>query len=107
MAAPSITWKRAQTFAALVEYVPGEGDPANLSGVTIETDVMDAAQRRYALIVEIDEGLMSFRVYNDNTIGWGLGTASWDFRFTLDNVVFYSSTVRFTIEPNITIPAHG
>lgn len=30
MSAPTIIWKRGQTFVASGPYVPGEGDPINL-----------------------------------------------------------------------------
>ena len=104
MAAPSISWKRGSTFAASVVYTPGAGDPATLAGVLVECSVMDHNQQRYPLTVTVLAGNTSFDIYYDgDTSEWMTGTAAIDYKLTLDGVVFYSTTARFTIEPQITL----
>jgi hypothetical protein len=104
MASPTVTWKRGSTFAAQVTYTPGAGDPATLEGVLVECSVMDHARQRYPLTVTMLPGFLSFNVYFDgDSSDWAVGTAALDYRCTLDNVVFYSTTARFTIEAQITL----
>jgi hypothetical protein len=106
MAAPTIIWKRGQTFVASGPYVPGEGDPANLSGVTIESEVMDFARIRHPLAVEIgeDDITVTLRAEASDTAGWAVGTAAIDLRCVKDGVVFSTTTVRFVIDQEITLP---
>jgi hypothetical protein len=106
MAAPTIIWKRGQTFVASGPYVPGEGDPVNLSGVTIESEVMDFSRVRRPLAVEIGEDnlTVSLRAEASETAEWAVGTAAIDLRCVKDGIVFATTTVRFVIEQEITLP---
>ena len=104
MASPTVTWKRGSTFAALVTYTPGAGDPATLEGVLVECSVMDYARQRYPLTIEMLAGNLTFNVYyNGDSSDWTPGTAALDYRCSLGDVVFYSTTARFTIEAQITL----
>jgi hypothetical protein len=106
MAAPTIIWKRGQTFAASGPYVPGEGDPVNLSGVTIESEVLDFSRTRRPLAVTIGEDnlTVSLRAEASETADWAVGTAAIDLRCVKDGIVFSTTTVRFVVDQEITLP---
>jgi hypothetical protein len=106
MAAPTIIWKRGQTFIATGPYVPGAGDPPNLSGVTIESEVQDFARVRRPLSVEIapDNITVTLSAEASDTANWAVGTAAIDLRCVKDGVVFSTTTVRFVVEQEITLP---
>ena len=104
MASPTISWKRGSTFAAKVTYTPGAGDPETLAGVLIETSVMDNNQQRYPLAVSVLTGDLIFNIYFEgDTSDWATGTAAIDYKMSLNGIVFYSTTSRFIIEPQITL----
>jgi len=104
MSSPTISWKRGSTFAAQVIYTPGAGDPPTLEGVLVESSVMDHARQRYPLTVSMLPGFLGFNIYFDgDSSDWAAGTAAIDYRCTLDEVVFYSTTARFTIDPQVTL----
>jgi hypothetical protein len=103
MATTPISWKRGSTFAATVDYTPGAGDPETLAGVTIECSVMDNSQTRYPLTITLLEGDVSFTtLYTGDSSGWAAGTAAIDYKLSNGGVIFYSTTARFVIEPQIT-----
>lgn len=106
MASPTIIWKRGQTFAATGPYVPGVGDPADLEGVSIESEVRDHSGVRWPLVVTIgDDNLtVTLRAEADYTAEWDIGTAAIDLRCLNGGVVFSSTTVRFVIEEEVTLP---
>lgn len=104
MASPTVSWKRGSTFAASVAYTPGAGDPPTLEGVTVECSVMDHREARHPLLVEIQPDFLSFNIlFVGDTSEWSIGTAALDYRCSLGGVVFYSTTARFIIEPQITL----
>ena len=105
MAAPSISWKRGQTFAASGPYVPGAGDPADLAGVTVTAEVIDAALRRWVLTTSVAPDNLTVTIYADSSVTaqWGVGTASIDLRCSSAGIVFSTTTVRFIIEPEVTL----
>lgn len=106
MAAPTIFWKRGQTFTASGPYVPGAGDPADLDGVTIESEVQDHAKRRWPLTVEISPDNLTVTISAEASVTaqWDIGTAAIDLRCVKDGIVFSTTTVRFVIEEEITLP---
>lgn len=106
MAAPTIIWKRGQTFVASGPYVPGQGDPADLQGVTIESEVLDFSRTRRPLAVTIgqDNLTVTLRAEAADTADWAVGTAAIDLRCVKDGVVFSTTTVRFVIDQEITLP---
>lgn len=105
MAAPTVTWKRGQTFTATGPYVPGEGDPATLEGVTVQAEVQDRALRRWSLTVSVAPDNLTVTLYADPSVTsqWDVGTASIDMRCTFAGVVFSTTTVRFIVEPEVTL----
>lgn len=106
MAAPTIIWKRGQTFVASGPYVPGAGDPVNLAGVTIESEVMDFSRVRHPLAVTIgqDNLTVTLRAEASDTAEWTVGTAAIDLRCVKDGIVFSTTTVRFVVDQEITLP---
>jgi hypothetical protein len=104
MASPTVSWKRGSTFAASVSYTPGVGEPATLEGVTVLCSVMDNREARYPLVVSILPDNLSFTIiYPGDTSEWAIGTAALDYRCLENGAVFYSTTARFVIEPQITL----
>jgi len=106
MAAPTIIWKRGQTFNASGPYVPGAGDPPDLTGVTIESEVQDHSRRRFPLGVVIgsDKITVTLSAEASLTAQWDVGTAAIDLRCVKDGIVFSTTTVRFVIEQEVTLP---
>jgi hypothetical protein len=104
MASPTVSWKRGSTFAATVAYTPGAGETPTLEGVTVECSIMDNREARYPLLVTILPGYLTFDLlYVGDTSEWAVGTAALDFRLSEGGVVFYSTTARFVIDPQITL----
>lgn len=105
MAAPTIIWKRGQTFTATGPYVPGTGDPADLTGVTITAEVQDHSKRRWPLTVTIGEDKITVSLFSDasTTAKWDVGTAAIDLRLVFGGVVFASTTSRFVVEEEVTL----
>ncbi|CAB5217941.1 hypothetical protein UFOVP201_35 [uncultured Caudovirales phage] len=103
MDSPTVVFKRGSTFGSLVTYVPGSGDPANLDDVVIESSVLDRAGKRYVLTIDRDPDNIHFTTTFEDTADWQTGTAAWDFKCTKNGVLFYSTTVRFIIELQITL----
>jgi hypothetical protein len=105
MAAPTIIWKRGQTFAASGPYVPGTGDPADLTGISIESELQDHSKRRWPLVVSVGQDNLTVLVYADasETAQWDVGTAAIDLRCLKDGIVFSTTTVRLVIEQEITL----
>ena len=106
MAAPTIIWKRGQTFVASGPYVPGAGDPVDLTGVTIESEIQDHSRRRWPLVVQIglDNITVTLSAEASVTAQFDLGTAAIDLRCVKDGIVFSTTTVRFVIEQEVTLP---
>ena len=106
MASPTVFWKRGQNFNASGPYVPGQGDPANLSGVTIESEILDHSNRRYPLTVSValDNITVTLSALPSVTAQWAIGTACIDLRCIKDGIVFSTTTTRFVIEQEITLP---
>ena len=105
MAAPTIIWKRGQTFIATGPYVPGQGDPIDLTGVTIQSEVQDHSKRRWPLEVQIgnDNLTVSLFASAEITAQWDIGTAAIDLRCLKDGIVFSTTTVRFVVEQEVTL----
>lgn len=105
MAAPTIIWKRGQTFIATGPYVPGQGDPTDLTGVTIESEVQDHSKRRFPLAVSIGEDLITVTLTAEAslTAQWDVGTAAIDLRCVKNGIVFSTTTVRFVVEQEVTL----
>lgn len=104
MAAPTISWKRGQTFTAIGPYVPGAGDPVDLDGVVVTSEVLDNAGNRWPLTVTVGEDNLTVTLYasDSDTASWSVGTASIDLRCSQNGVVFATTTARFTVLPEIT-----
>lgn len=106
MASPTVFWKRGQTFNASGPYVPGAGDPADLSGVTIESEILDHSTRRYPLAVTVSGDNITVSLFAEAslTAQWAVGTACIDLRCIKDGIVFSTTTTRFVVEQEITLP---
>ena len=97
-----VTIKRASTFGAACTYVPEQGGPADLTGVTITSDIRDSKGKVSTnTVVVIDP--THFNITNDDSSAWSLGSGYWDIKFSKNGVVFYSDTVIINIIPQITI----
>jgi hypothetical protein len=74
--------------------------------VTIQSEVQDHSKRRFPLAVTIggDNITVTLRAEASETATWDVGTAAIDLRCIKDGVVFSTTTVRFVIEQEITLP---
>lgn len=102
----SFNFKRGGTFSGTVTYTPPSGGLANLLGTTITSDILDSAGVVHPLSLSLNNtGLViTFTDPATDTDDWATGPAKWDIRVQLNTgVVIYSSTVTFTVLPQITI----
>jgi len=102
----SFNFKRGGTFTATVTYTPEVGGLANLLGTTIESDILDSAGVVHPLATSLDGTGLIITVSDPatDTDDWSTGPAKWDIKVTLNTgVVIYSSTVTFTVIPQITV----
>jgi hypothetical protein len=102
----SFSFKRGGTFSGTVTYVPPSGGLANLTGTTITSDVLDSAGVVHPLSLSLDgTGLIiTFTDPATDSDDYATGPAKWDIRVQLNTgVVIYSSTVTFTVLPQITV----
>jgi hypothetical protein len=102
MATDTFNFKRGQTFGASCVYVPEAGGPSNLDGVTITSDIKDAHGSVFPTTVTITDPTHFTVRYND-TSSWRTGTAYWDLRFAISDVVFYSETIVINVIPQVTL----
>lgn len=102
----SFNFKRGGTFTATVTYTPPSGGLANLTGTTITSDILDSAGVVHPLSVSLDNTGLIITLTDPATdcAQWSSGPAKWDIRVQLNTgVVIYSSTVSFTVLPQITL----
>lgn len=102
MATDTFNFKRGQTFGATCTYVPEAGGPTNLDGVTIASSIKDASSNApYATTVTIIDPT-HFTVRYSDTANWRVGTAYWDIKFSVGDIVFMTETVVINVVPNVT-----
>ena len=102
----SFNFKRGGTFTATVTYTPEAGGLANLLGTTITSDILDSAGVVHPLSVSLDGTGLIITLTDPaaDCAQWSTGPAKWDIRVQLNTgVVIYSSTVAFTVIPQITV----
>lgn len=102
----SFNFKRGGTFTATVTYTPPQGGLANLLGTTITSDILDSAGVVHPLSVSLNNTGLIITLTDPATdcALWASGPAKWDIRVLLNTgVVIYSSTVSFTVLPQITL----
>jgi hypothetical protein len=101
----SFNFKRGGTFTATITYAPPVGGLANLLGTTITSDILDSAGVVHPVTTSLDAtGLIITATEPAGECAeWSTGPAKWDIRVALNTgVVIYSSTVTFTVLPEIT-----
>jgi len=101
MSCTTIDFKKGQTFNGVATYAPEAGWPADLSGVAIESALLDARNKKHYFDITLNSPTV-FTMRSDVTEEWHVGTAYWDIKFSEGGVVFYSETVRLAIIPNVT-----
>lgn len=102
----SFNFKRGGTFTATVTYTPEAGGLANLTGTTITSDIVDAAGERHNLTTSLNNTGLVITITDPatSTDDYETGPAKWDIKVVLNTgVVIYSSTVTFTVLPQITL----
>ena len=102
----SFNFKRGGTFTATVTYTPEAGGLANLTGTTIASSILDSAGVRSELTTSLNNTGLIITVSEPagSSKEWATGPAKWDIKVTLNTgVVIYSSTVNFTVLPQITL----
>lgn len=100
----TITFKRGTSFGANVSYTPSEGQPADLSGFAISSEVRTPAGSLVAtLAVTMAPDAMGFHVAApEGTATWPLGKLAWDLRFERDGAVAFSETVGLELTREVT-----
>ena len=99
----TVSFKRGTSFAASCNYTPSAGAPANLTGTTITSSIVDSQYNQYDLTVTIAAGGLTFTaVYPGDSSSWALGLAKWDLRFQYGGTVFYSTTMRIDVIGEVT-----
>ena len=102
----SFNFKRGGSFSAAVTYTPEAGGLANLLGTTITSDIVDSAGVRHNLTTSLNGAGLVITITDPatSTDEYSTGPAKWDIKVTLNTgVVIYSSTVTFTVLPQITL----
>lgn len=94
-------FKQGQSFAGVAYYTPEAGWPANLTGVTIHSALLDARNKKHYFTIAV-QSPTQFTMSYENTQDWNHGTAYWDIQFIQGDVTFYSETIRIAILPNVT-----
>jgi hypothetical protein len=97
-------FSRGDSFSCTWTWVPGAGEPANLTGTTITSTLRDHCGHEYEMDVSIAAGGLSFSTtYVGDTSNWSLGLGSWDIRFTFPGgPVTHSTLFRVQIQETIT-----
>lgn len=97
-------FSRGDSFASVWTWVPGEGEPANLIGTTIQSTLQDRAGKEHDMVVTVAGNGLSFStIFPGDTSGWALGLASWDIRFTFPGgPVTHSTIFRVQVQETIT-----
>jgi hypothetical protein len=103
----SIAFKSGTSFVADVSFTPTVGGPADLSGLTVTSQVRKGSTLVAELLVVKAVDNLSF------TISAPLGTATWpvgqllcDLRFAqVDGSVFYSESFEINTTKPVTLPA--
>ena len=102
----SFNFKRGGTFSGTVTYTPPSGGLANLTGTTITSDILDSAGVVHPLTLSLNNTglIITFTDPATDSADYATGPAKWDIRVQLNTgVVIYSSTVTFTVLPQITV----
>lgn len=103
MSCNTVTFKRGTSFGASVDYTPPVGGLANLIGVTVTSTLIDSDRNEYELVTVVAGNGLSFTAeYAGDSGDWAIGTARWDIKFTINNTVFYSETMRLDIVGQVT-----
>ena len=103
MSCNTVTFKRGTSFGAAVVYTPEAGGLANLIGVTVTSTIIDADRNEYELTVVVAGNGLSFTAdYTGDTGDWAIGTARWDIKFTNNDSIFYSDTMRLDVVGQVT-----
>ena len=101
MATDTFNFKRGQTFGASCTYIPDEGGPTDLTGVSIASSIRDGSGNLYTTSVVVTDPT-HFTVRYSDTSNWRVGTAYWDIKFATNDIVFMSETVVINVIPNVT-----
>lgn len=102
--ANTVSFSRGDSFGCEWQWVPGEGEPADLIGTTITSTLKDKCGNAYEMAVTVAIDGLSFTTnFAGDTSDWGLGLASWDIRFEFPgSPVSHSTLFRVQVEETIT-----
>lgn len=102
--ANTASFSRGDSFGCTWTWTPSAGEPADLLGVTITSDIRDHCGNLYSLDVEIAvDGLSFTTIYVGDTSDWSIGQANWDIRFVFPgSPTTHSQQFRVIIADTIT-----
>lgn len=98
----TVTHKQGQNLGWTVVYTPETGWPANLAGVTITCQLVDAEKTRHTTTVTKDINNLEFTI-TDDTSNWAIGVGELDIKMASGGVTWYTDTIKLNIIKHITI----
>lgn len=97
--------KRGTTFSSTLIYTPLKGEPENLNGCVVTTQMMDSSGFRITGIAGAStDGFTCPLVFDPaETKKLALGYGKWDVRITKDELVINTNTFQIEVTESITI----
>ena len=98
------TFKRGDTFTAVVRYTPPEGGIQNFTGFTVTSKIADSRGTRFALDCTLSGDGLYATVIGTSAVtkDFAIGQARWDVRFEQNGVVIHTGTAYFSVEDQVT-----
>jgi hypothetical protein len=101
----SIAFKRGTSFSAHAAYTPVAGQPVNLAGLTVASQVRTQTGELVAtLTVALDGDNLGFTASAPAGTGaWPLAVLVWDMKIFNGAAVSYTETVRIVVQQEVTV----
>jgi hypothetical protein len=99
-----IKHKRGDTFAQQCTLRDDDGEPVDLTGIAVRSQVRGARGQIVDELTITTAGAGTFyaRAEASQTGNWPLGVATWDVEFTQAGIVYSSATVLLDIVEDVT-----
>jgi hypothetical protein len=100
----SIAFKRGSSFSARAAYTPVAGQPADLSGIIITSQVRTQPGALVdTLAVTVDADALGFQVSAPaGTASWPIGVLVWDLKLSAPGAIAYTETVKIVVQQEVT-----
>jgi hypothetical protein len=99
-----IQHKRGDTFGQQCTLRGDDGDPVDLTGIAVRSQVRGVRGQILSelAITPAGPGTFQVRAESSQTSNWPLGLATWDVEFTQIGTVYSSATVLLDIVEDVT-----